>query len=348
MRMILAILALGSILSTAAAQARGGMEGRFLRLPDGISRYVEIRPPQAGRPTVVMVNGLVYATERWNPFRQALAQKGYGLVNYDFRGQRWTLKEEAKNGHTPAFFEQGLNPTLLAEELRGVLDALGAKGPVVLVSLSYGSHIAAEFARLYPDRVLDVVFMAPLVVSLDHYDPQGMWVMMGLEWLKFTWGPVLGPYFHEQAYAQIYRTYYRQNLVPAKIPAELRHIPEIYRESIFHLTRAARDFDLRRYDFQSLRGPRVHFMTAGEEEPLALRDQFTAFERVRPASRGVLVHFTKAFHAIPDADGARAAGLLDRILTRDSFLRPNTKFRMTDQGLELWNDAHAVTPHSSR
>lgn len=329
---------------TSVARGANG----YVQLGDGVSRYVEYQPAKPGFPTVVMVNGLVYATDRWNTFRGPLAQKGYGLLNYDFRGQRFTLRREVEERKTPAFFKDGLDSRKMAEELQAVLQALRMPGPLVLVGLSYGAHIAAEFARLYPAQVHTLIFMAPLVIPLDNYNPQGRWILANLDFLRLTWGPVFGPMFYEAAYAQIYRSYYQQQLVPDRIPEELRAFPNEYRESIFHLTRAVRDFDLRRYDFAAPSAMRVYFLTAGKEDPNAFRDQLEAFDRVAPSARGVLVHFPESGHAIPDSVGPSAAGLLDVFLTRDARLRPGGKYRMTEQGLELWNGPYVVSQNPAR
>lgn len=316
----------------------------YRRLPDGVARYIEVRPGHAQKAPIVMLNGLVYPTERWSPMRKELSRRGYPILNYDFRGQRWTLRAEAEaTNNQPAFFRTGLDSGVMADELKMLLDDLKVNQPVTLVALSYGAHIAAEFARRYPDRVRDLVFLAPLVIPLDRYNPQGQWIMSNLDLIKLTWGPILGPLFYDAAYSQIYRSYYLQKLVPDRIPEEMRDLPSVYRESVFHLTRAARDFDLRRYDFATLRAPKVHFMTAGEEDPNAFRDQVLAFDRVHPSARGSLVHFPQASHAIPDSDGARAAAVLDLMLTRAPQVRPGTKYRMTARGLELWNGDHAIT-----
>lgn len=331
MRFIIA--ALLSTLLTPPAHAEKG----FIRLKDGVERYVETTPARDGKPTLVLLNGLVYPISRWGAFEDDLKKNGYGVVNYYFRGQHLTLKKEAGKDGTPAFFATGLEATDFADELDGLLTALKIKSPVTLIGLSYGAHIAAAFAERYPARVKDVVFLAPLVVSLDHYSPEGQWVLWNLDVLKLTWGPFLGPVFYEAAYAQIYRNYLGSRIVPDKVPEEMADRPDIYKESIFHLVRAARDFDLRETDFSKISG-HVHFMTAGQEDPPALADQKQAFDGLPRAQVGALLHFPKSWHAIPDSQGAVAGRWLRTLLEDgDSRIKSGTKYQVTGKGLAEWN-----------
>lgn len=74
----------------------------------------------------------------------------YRLVAIDPRGQ----------GGTTAFVTAtSYAPSLLAEDLRGVLDALGLERPIV-GGHSRGARAALEFARAYPERARAVIAVA--------------------------------------------------------------------------------------------------------------------------------------------------------------------------------------------
>lgn len=75
----------------------------------------------------------------------------YRFIAVDPRGQ----------GGTTAFVTvASYAPSLLVEDLRGLLDALGLEQPVV-GGHSRGARAALEFARAYPQRVRAVVAVAP-------------------------------------------------------------------------------------------------------------------------------------------------------------------------------------------
>lgn len=308
----------------------------YWTLQDGVKRYVDYVPGHSDKPVVVMVNGLVYELDRWSDLREDLQKRGYGVLNYYMRGQHLTLLKEHQEKGEIGFFKAGLSVGDLADELHEILALAQIKRPVVVLGLSYGAGAAAEFARRYPQQIDSLIFLAPLVVSLENYNPQGQWVNANLDWIRLMWGPVWGPQFYEMAYAAIYKTYLSQRIIPDRVPSELQSIPQVYRESIFHLTRAVRSFDLRRYDFSALSGHRVSFLLAKEEEQQAFVDQIKAFESLNPESQGPLVWLKDAEHAIPDSQPREAAALIDALVQRSRALENGKKYQYDGQGLRKW------------
>lgn len=310
------VFALTIISSTAFASE--SFKG-YLTLDDGHQVYVDYVAPQSKQPTVVLVNGLVYDLKRWNPYVAELEKSGAGILRYYFRGQLKTLKQEVRKKDTPEFFATGLSYQDLAKELADVLSALEINRKVTVVGLSYGAAIAAEFAQSYSDQVDNLILMAPLVVSLDNYDPAGAWIRWNLELIRGSW-PVWGPVAYEYYYNLIYRSYLiNDRLSPDRIPSEMRDIEDQYKESIFHQVRAVRDFDLREYDFKKV--PRVHLYLASEEDAPALEDQFNSWDAWRKSSRASLVYFKDAYHAIPDAAPKAAAQLTLKTLRRSAVVQ---------------------------
>jgi hypothetical protein len=88
------ILALVLLISSSEAFAKSG----FVKLADGHEVFVDHQPAKAGKPTFVLVNGLVYHMERWSDFSAPLARDGFGIVRYYFRGQMDTLRKELSPG----------------------------------------------------------------------------------------------------------------------------------------------------------------------------------------------------------------------------------------------------------
>jgi pimeloyl-ACP methyl ester carboxylesterase len=306
----------------------------YVTLKDGVQRYVEFTPPQGQKPTVVLINGLVYNIDRWTPFADFFKSNGYGVLSYDMRGQCRTLLKESDDHKTPAFFATGLQTDDLANELNSLLISFRLES-VVVIGLSYGASVAAEFARLFPAKVSQLIFLAPLVRPLEKYEPQGAWLDWNLDQIRLWWGPFFGPAFYDAAYNQIYRTYLTQRIVPISVPVELKDRPDVYRESIFHLVRATRDFDLTSNHFEALRPESVHFILAKEDKPAIFNDQVNAYNGVS-RSKGTLIFMQNADHAIPDSQGARAAGYVDLLLKQDPRMHAGGKYIDTDKGLVVW------------
>jgi pimeloyl-ACP methyl ester carboxylesterase len=320
------------VTASASTAMAASTQKSYVTLRDGVARYTEYTPPSEGQPTVILINGLVYDLSRWKPYSQQLKKAGFGVLNYYFRGQHLTLRKEALNNHTPSFFETGLDSAALGAELNSLIVQMKLKGPFVVVGLSYGSNIAAQFAVQNPRKVSQLVLMSPLVQPLSNYDPAGLWLTWNLEQIRFWWGPVFGPAFYEMAYAQIYKSYLLQRIAPERIPKELADMPEVYKESIFHLVRAVRDFDLKKYRFETLPKGSVHFLLGNEDNRQMFTDQIKAFNGTAPASKGSLIYLAAANHAIPDSQGAIAAELTQLIFQRDSRLKSGATYQVNAKG----------------
>lgn len=329
----LALFVFGFSVSRAAPIVKA--QKGFVVLQDRIGRYAEYTPAKAGQPTIILINGLVYNIDRWSPFSEPLRQQGYGILNYYFRGQSLTLRQESLRNRTPAFFTSGIELKDFSDELFELIQKIQLRGPFVVVGLSFGSSIAAEFAKSHPEIVSNLILMSPLVIPLDKYDPTGAWLSWNLEQIKFWWGPIFGQAFYDMAYRQIYKTYLNQRIVPDRVPDELRDRPEIYKEAIFQLTRSTREFDLRNYRFENQRPNSVHYLLAQEEEAAVSKDQVAAYQAAIPRSRGVLIYLPKAFHAIPDSEGAQAAVYVDLLIQKDRRLKPGAYIE-TEKGLKPW------------
>lgn len=297
------MLTLLLLLSALPAFADSG----YVKIPSGHELYVNYQKAEPGKPTFVLVNGLVYDLDRWHDLAEPLARRGYGVLRYYFRGQLKTLRRELALGR-PEFFRKGLSQKDFANELAELMDQLQIKQATV-VGLSFGAAIAAEFGQLHPGKIDQLVFLAPLVIPLDRYDSNGAWIHGNLEALRFAWGPFWGSYVYDYYYNLIFRSYLGQRLVPERIPSEMADVADDYKESIFHQVRATRDFDLRTYSFSRLPG-RVHLVLASREEEPALKDQFRAWEAFGQ-SQASLVYLSPSSHAIPDAAGAFTAKLLE-------------------------------------
>lgn len=110
---------------------------------NGFETYYERRGD--GDP-VVFVHGLGLDHRLWLPQFAALEDE-YETVAYDYRG----------HGRTGPTETSEYSISLLAEDLRALVEALGLENPV-LCAHSYGGLVAAEYAIQYPDDVSGLVF----------------------------------------------------------------------------------------------------------------------------------------------------------------------------------------------
>lgn len=325
--------------------------GDFVTLRDGVSRYYELHEPvaesssvlpnpgqtlQKKKPTIILINGLVYELSRWNVLRQDLNKKGYRVLNYYMRGQFRTLRAEVEKSKVPEFFSKGLTLKDLAEELEEMRQILIPQDDVVVVGLSFGSTVASEYSQRYPQKIRKLVFMAPLVLPTDRYNPQGQWVFQSLEWIRAWWGPFLGPQFYDQVYNWIYRSYLNQRIVPEKIPTEMQDMAAEYKEALFHLVRTTRDFDLREKKYPDLPLNSIHFFLAKEEEKEVFDDQIKAFDQTPKEQKGLMIYFEESAHAIPDSRPLQASRYLDFVIAEDPRIQSHKKYRANAEGLFLF------------
>lgn len=315
-------------------------EIKYVKIDQGHEVYTEYTASRPGASTVVLVNGLVYDLARWDEYLAPLLANGTGVLKYNFRGQSKTLLRELEQNPSPRFFETGIQYGDLAQELTQVLNALEIKEKVTVVGLSYGASIAAEFANQHPERVENLILMAPLVVSLDKYNPAGAWIRWSLDAIRLWWGPIWGPWAYDYYYNMIFHSYLLNRLTNSQTPEEMKDHEYAYKESIFHLVRAVRDFDLKKYTFKDL--PNVHLMVAADEDSLLFNDQLQAWEAWDKGTRGSLVLIESAAHAIPDTAPIIAARLTSQILQGEKTLGQGRLFRAKEEGLHECKNTTAL------
>lgn len=101
------------------------------------------------RKTLVFVHGLSGSLSAWYPF-EARLKDTYNLVTYDLRGHGLSLRP-SKSGYATGEF---------VADLRALLSHLHIER-CTLISHSFGTLIAMEFARAYPAAIERLIFLAP-------------------------------------------------------------------------------------------------------------------------------------------------------------------------------------------
>jgi pimeloyl-ACP methyl ester carboxylesterase len=284
---------------TSILNAKESARGHVV-LKSGERIFVDYKAPRSSEhPVFVLVNGLIYETERWGAMAQQLSASGAGVLRYDFKGQHRTYVYAMEdNDGRPEYFEKGIKLSENAKDLKELLSILEINQRVQIVGLSYGASIAAEFARQFPSSVDNLIFMSPLVISLDKYDPQGLMLRNYLDSMNW-WGP-FGWYWSNYYYDQIYRSYFDQT--PSSRNHHYGKYEEAFRESVFQQVKAVKDFDLRYYDYSRIfkDNQKVHLMVADKEEKKYLKDMLEVWKRTK--NKGSLTYYENTYHAIPDTN----------------------------------------------
>jgi 3-oxoadipate enol-lactonase len=102
----------------------------------------------ADGPAYVLVNGLTQYIKVWEPFREALAARGFRVASFDLLGQ-------GESDKPSLFIEQDDQVAVLRE----LVAALG-DGPVFLAGISFGGVIALRYAIAHGGSIAGLVPMS--------------------------------------------------------------------------------------------------------------------------------------------------------------------------------------------
>lgn len=104
-------------------------------LPTGIRIRYDERGPRGARP-LVLAHGFTVSLEMWLPQMEALSA-GHRLITWDARGHG--------GSSAPGVVESYTMPAL-AEDMRGLLEALDAVDGAIIGGMSFGGQIALQYA----------------------------------------------------------------------------------------------------------------------------------------------------------------------------------------------------------
>lgn len=128
--------------------ARGAGPGQFAELPQGVTHY-EWHGPVDG-PVVICVHGLTTPSFVWRGVTGGLVAMGFRVLTYDLFGRGYS--DRPKGAQDAAFFMRQLADLMTHQQVRG---------KVTLIGYSMGGAISACFAAGHPDRVRQVILLAP-------------------------------------------------------------------------------------------------------------------------------------------------------------------------------------------
>lgn len=266
----------------------GHFENKGTKIP------IRYKKAQAGKPTVILVNGLVYDSGRWDAMKNILEENGFGTITYHHRGQ-WEQMSYLDNGQTLNASDVSLKNNV--DDLKKIADEILPDEKVNLISLSYGASIAAEFTKLHPEKIENTFFLSPLIKSLEYYEPQGAMIRQQMNMMGM-FGP-MGQYWANMYYENVFGLYFN-NLPMAAEKLNAGFGPS-YKKALFEQAKTVKDFNLHNYKFSANHDLKIHLFLAGKEEAKYIPDQRAFWEKVSDNQRGSFVTFPNAYHTIPDS-----------------------------------------------
>lgn len=182
-------------------EARAGLPGEFVTLPDGVTHY-EIAGPEDGQP-VILIHGFSTPLMLWDRNFHALAEAGLRVVRYDLFGR-------GTSDRLPPPY----NADRFDHQLFQLISALGFTRPVDLVGASMGGAIAVTFAARHPDRVRRLALIGPAglaakpsLAALALFIPGLGELLMALAGNKILVDGLPNDFLHPKAFPEYYENY---------------------------------------------------------------------------------------------------------------------------------------------
>lgn len=130
------------------AETRQGADGSFAALSQGATHYQWLGPLRG--PVAVCVHGLTTPSFVWRGMARGMALMGYRVLIYDLLGRGYS--DRPAGAQDRAFF---------LRQLSDLLDDQKIGEDITLLGYSMGGAIATAFAGAYPERVRQLVLLAP-------------------------------------------------------------------------------------------------------------------------------------------------------------------------------------------
>ncbi|MEI7972753.1 MAG: alpha/beta hydrolase [Bdellovibrio sp.] len=281
-----------------------------LKLADGRQIFAEYLPSRSLKPTLVMLNGLTYDVSSWDPLVSELVRRDFGVLRFDFQGQGKTLEDSGPVTEVIPYQEQVRDVDLVTK-------ALGLRGKLHLLGLSYGGGIAIEFARVFPHRTQEIILMAPYLRPLSNQDG---WIRINVQLAQASkelldrgiWITRQFPVSQDQWYDYFLRILV-SSLYPAAEPVILRHPWRL--EATYRMAQGIRKFKAHDIAHQLQQVP-VHLIEAGNDQYLPPEDLREFWKLIPESSRNTYVRFLHTEHKIPEDVPAGLADWLEKVILK--------------------------------
>ncbi len=292
------ILVMGFAMNAAAFDLNTNFKG-FVNI-DTKELYVDYLAPKAGRPTVILLNGLTYSTVQWDKMVVTLKEKGLGVLRYDMYGMGKTLLKYKLPDSAIPYTEQVL-------DLHRLLNTLQMPPPYNVVGLSYGGGMAAVFAAKYPTKIQNVVMFAPFTQALQQQD---IWIkgQVALTRIQFPYNQYSDDAIYDYFLKQICYTTY-----PSAEPIVLENPYKL--EAVFRMTQGIRKLTVS--DEVTTFPKNSAYLVIAEKDQYIPQQVLEDFWLTLPEeSRVEKIYVKNSEHKMPEAQPKMSAEIVDRIVSR--------------------------------
>ncbi|ASM74105.1 MULTISPECIES: alpha/beta fold hydrolase [Roseobacteraceae] len=132
---------------------RQNAPGKFATLSRGVVHYAWLGPVRG--PVCVCIHGLTTSSYVWGGLSRGLALLGFRVLIFDHYGRGYS--DRPTGPHDDAFY---------LTELEELLTHENVGGDITLIGYSMGGAIATLFAAAHPDRLRQLILLAPAGMGL--------------------------------------------------------------------------------------------------------------------------------------------------------------------------------------
>ena len=321
MKALISILTVLLVMMMSGVSFAAGTQKGFVKVRADRELYVDYVAPQAGQPTLIILNGLTYDTTSWDQFVAPLQKRGVGLLRFDMFGMGQTLLKYAPAGAVVPYDDQ-------VKDLKQLLTVMHIQGPYNFVGLSYGGGIAIGYALAYPNDVKNMILIAPYTQPLDG---QNNWINAQI-WATraiFPYNTMSSDDLYDFYLHQIiYATYPQAEPVVLKNPFIL--------EGVFRMVQGIRKF--RPVDLANKINVPTHMMIAMQDQyiPQPILQDFSS--KVPSSAKMSRIFVNDSEHKIPEAVPNFAASWIYQIVQGNPLLFKGNDF----QGFPFKGEAHST------
>lgn len=128
--------------------ARATAPGQFVELSNGVTHFNWHGPARG--TMAVCIHGLTTPSFVWRGIARGLALMGFRVLTYDLYGRGYSDRPQGKQ-----------NAAFFVSQLQELLEHEAVDGQITLIGYSMGGAIATCYAAAHPDKVRQLVLLAP-------------------------------------------------------------------------------------------------------------------------------------------------------------------------------------------